>query len=169
MERNKIENTFDRMIFAVKQMLQEKLKVEVEEVKTHEYATLKVVALPEAVNKVEVYIPGKIFRGAKVNPACSGWNIQDWKMGFEQMCLEFGVKGEPRTRYLTKMSGVENVRTFANYFWKAFESMKKWGDEILEKHSEKAKETYPAKAKTNINSEDVKKAYELMRLRFACM
>ena len=94
MEKSK-ETSFERMNMAVREMVKEDLGVEVASCKSHTSKTLKVVAHPEKVNTVDVYVPYEIFVGAKTLEACAHWEVDYWKAAFRQLPFEFGVKNCP--------------------------------------------------------------------------
>lgn len=180
MEKNEIQTSFERMKQAVSEVIKEELGVSVESCKSHTSCTLKVVALPEAVNTVEVYIPYQIFVGARTNDACSGWDVETWKMGFRSLCFEFGVKDCPRTRLMAKKSVQVSPRGYANYFWKRIESMNGWnivlpeipkaktvGAEILKNAAQLSEDE--GVSQKNTDGLEVQKTFELMGLKFCCM
>lgn len=179
MEKSK-ETSFERMNMAVREMVKEDLGVEVACCKSHTSKTLKVVAHPEKVNTVDVYVPYEIFVGAKTIEACANWEVDYWKMALRQLCFEFGVKNCPRTRLMSRKVFRANSRTYANYFWKNIESMAKW-DIKLPEIPATAKKNIPgvhmsvaASATNGVNAEvsekyDVQKAYELLGMKYACL
>lgn len=182
MEKNGKETSFERMNTAVREMVKEDLGVTVACCKSHTSRTLKVVAYPEAENTVDIFVPYQIFVGAKTNEVCAEWDVEYWKMALRQLCLEFGVKECTRTRLMTRKGGRVNPRTYADFFWKGIDSMAGWNiilpeipsftlknapemaAENFEKPDEGGKEPEAAKEKI-----DVKKAYEMLGLSFACL
>lgn len=180
MENNKIKSSFERMKQAVCEMVKEDLGVNMIACKSHASCTVKVVALPEEANAVEVYVPYQIFVGAKTNDECFKWCVDNWKLGLRKLCLEFGVKDCPRTRLMTQRCSNVSPRLYADYFWSKIESMKNWaiilpefpkaqavGSEILKTVAQlsESEEDSP-KAQ---NNQDIHKAFELMGLKFCCM
>lgn len=174
------ETSFERMKQAVREMVKEDLEVEVTSCKSHTSCTLKVVAFPEAVNTVEVYVPYQIFVGAKANDVCANWDVNYWKMALRQLCFEFGAKDCPRTRLMTRRVSGVSPRTYANYFWKRIESMSGWNIVLPEipKAQPEGAEIMNATAQNDGESEgsdgihnksDILKTFELMGLKFCCM
>ncbi len=180
MEKSK-ETSFERMNMAVRKMVKEDLGVDVASCKSHTSTTLKVVAHPDQVNTVDVYVPYQIFVGAKTIEACANWSVDYWVMALRQLSFEFGVKSCPRTRLMTRKVRGANPRTYADYFWKNIESMAKWEIKLPE---------IPATAKrigsvapvtiTAVSADngkkaevsekyDVQKAYEMLGMKFACL
>lgn len=180
MEKSK-ETSFERMNMAVREMVKEDLGVDVACCNSHTSKTLKVVAHPENVNTVDVYVPYQIFVGAKTIEACADWEVDYWKMAFRQLSFEFGVKGCPRTRLMTRKVSGANPRTYAEFFWKSIESMAKWNitlpeiPAIAKKIGSEAPIVSTAtSANSGKNAEvsekyDVQKAYEMLGLKFACL
>lgn len=174
------ETSFERMKQAVREMVKEDLEVEVTSCKSHTSCTLKVVAFPEAVDTVEVYVPYQIFVGARTNDVCANWDVDYWKMALRQLCFEFGAKDCPRTRLMTRRVSGVSPRTYANYFWKRIESMSGWNivlPEIPKAQPVGAEITKTAAQKAEENEEpgkihkkpDIVKSFELMGLKFCCM
>ncbi len=174
------ETSFERMKQAVREMVKEDLEVEVTSCKSHTSCTLKVVAFPEAVNTVEVYVPYQIFVGAKANDVCANWDVNYWKMALRQLCFEFGAKDCPRTRLMTRRVSGVSPRTYANYFWKRIESMSGWNIVLPEIPKAQSEETEIMKTAAQSageseesddihNKPDILKTFELMGLKFCCM
>lgn len=180
MEKSK-ETSFERMNMAVREMVKEDLGVDVACCKSHTSKTLKVVADPENVNTVDVYVPYQIFVGAKTIEACADWNVEFWKMAFRQLSFEFGVKSCPRTRLMSRKVSGANPRTYADFFWKNIESMAKWNIKLPEipatakKTGSTAPITITATSASNgkkaevSEKYDVQKAYEMLGMKFACL
>ena len=174
------ETSFERMNMAVREMVKEDLGVDVACCKSHTSKTLKVVAHPEKVNTVDIYVPYEIFVGAKTIEACENWDVDYWKMALRQLCFEFGVKNCPRTRLMSRKVFRANSRTYANYFWKNVESMAGWNIKLPEipatakvnvpgvHMSIAAEATHGVKAEVS-EKYDVQKAYELLGLKYACL
>ena len=177
MEQNKM-TSFERMKKAVYEMVKEELEVNVTSCKSHTSCTLKIVALPDEVDTVEVYVPYQIFVGAKTSEACMDWDVNVWKIALMQLCFEFGVKDCPITRLMTKRPVGVSARMYANHFWKKFETMNRWNIVVSEISSIKSaelrndKNNKPTEKKIE-NVEIYKKseivnAFELMGLKFCC-
>ena len=179
MEKSK-ETSFERMNIAVREMVKEDLGVDVDCCKSHTSKTLKVVAHPEKVNTVDVYVPYEIFVGSKTIETCANWEVDYWKMALRQLCFEFGVKNCPRTRLMSRKVFRANSRTYANYFWKNIESMANWEIKLPEipvtakinvlggQMYVTAPETCGVEAKVS-EKYDVQKAYELLGMTYACL
>lgn len=182
MEKQRKETSFERMNIAVREMVKEDLGVEAICCKSHTSKTLKVVAYPDAVNTVDVFVPYQIFVGAKTNEVCIDWDVNYWKMALRQLCLEFGVKECPRTRLMVRKDRNVNPRTYAEFFWKGIECMEGWNivvpeipaisqkpvlridAECASTRIDNAAESEKAKEKIDIES-----AYEMLGLKFACL
>ena len=132
MSNNRVETSFERMKKAVCERVREDIGVEVTAVNSHTSCTLKVVAIPEKVNTVEVFVPNQIFVGAKTSDVCEFWDLDYWKEALKHLCLEFGVRGGTRTRLMTKRAPGVSPRMYANVFWTRMEEMKKWNIEVPE-------------------------------------
>lgn len=180
MENNSKKTSFERMNEAVREMVKEDLEVEVTSCKPHHSCTLKVVAIPEAVNTVEVYVPYQIFVGAKTNDVCAEWGVNFWKMGLRQLCFEFGVKDCPRTRLMTRRAAGVSPRVYADFFWKKIESMDGWNIVLPEIAKNDATEADGVKTVAQVaeskdetgnvkNKPEVLKSFEMMGLKFCCM
>lgn len=179
MEKSK-ETSFERMNIAVREMVKEDLGVDVACCKSHTSKTLKVVAHPEKVNTVDVYVPYEIFVGSKTIESCANWEVDYWKMALRQLCFELGVKNCPRTRLMSRKVLRVNSRTYANYFWKNVESMANWEIKLPEIPATAkinlpggqmyvtAPETHGVEAKVS-EKYDVQKAYELLGMTYACL
>lgn len=179
MENSK-ETSFERMKQAVREMVKEDMEVEVTSCKSHTSCTLKVVAFPETVDTVEVFVPYQIFVGARTNEVCTEWDVNYWKMALRQLCFEFGAKDCPRTRLMTRRVSGVSPRMYANYFWKRIESMSGWNIVLPELPKVKPTETETVKTVAQVaaskdekgeihNKPDVLNAFELMGLKFCCM
>lgn len=167
------ETSFERMNIAVREMLKEDLEVEVTSCKSHTSCTLKVIACPEEKNTVEVYVPYQIFVGSQTNEVCFDWDVDFWKMALRHLCFEFGVKGSPCTRLMTRKMSLANPREYANFFWKKQESMSRWCI-ILPEIPSTTKSYIPEESRKNATGDakskhDVLKSFEMMGLKFACM
>ena len=179
MEKSK-ETSFERMNIAVREMVKEDLGVDVACCRSHTSKTLKVVAHPEKVNTVDVYVPYEIFVGSKTIESCANWEVDYWKMALRQLCFEFGVKNCPRTRLMSRKVFRTNSRTYANYFWKSIESMANWEIKVPEIFTTAkinipegqmyvtVPETSGVEAKVS-EKYDVQKAYELLGMTYACL
>lgn len=179
MEKGK-ETSFERMNMAVQKIVKEDLGVDVACCKSHASATLKVIACPEQVDTVEVYVPYQIFVGAKTVGACAEWSVDYWASALKQLSFEFGVKNYLRTCLMSRNVRGISPRTYAGSFWKSIESMAKWKIElpesqdasvILARITPETVTTISVKENGEIQvSEeyDIKAAYNLFGMDLAC-
>lgn len=124
--------SFERMKEAVRERVKEDLGVEVTAINSHTSCTLKVVAIPEMVNAVEVFVPTQIFVGARTSDVCASWDVDYWKNALKTLCLEFGVRKAPYTRLMTKRVPGASPRMYANLCWIKSADMSGWGITVPE-------------------------------------
>lgn len=183
-KQSKEVNSFVRMLAGILEMFKDDMNLEVALCNSHTSKTLKVIAIPEKNNTVEVLVPYQIYEGAKNFEICEKWSVEYWKGALRTLPLEFAVKGNPSARYMTRKGKNVDARLYADFFWKRFETMSGWNIVTPEipvvvtpvlaepkalKPSECVEEAEEEKVSEAKAKVDLQEIYKMMGMKFAAL